>query len=103
MRALAPRVGAALPELTVIRQLKPGEGFDAQAALAAKQANAAAIVTGSLAAPKLTGTAERIAAWQGPVSMLAAQALGRAPQDLSRGQRWPRWPPTPRSSAMARC
>ena len=78
--ALAPRVGAALPELTIIKQLKPGEAFDAPTALAAKQANAAAIVTGTLAAPKLTGTAERISEWQGPVSMLAAQALGRAPK-----------------------
>ncbi len=79
--ALAPRVGAALPELTVIKQLEPGEAFDAQAALAAKQANMAAVVTGNLAAPRLTGTAERIAEWQGPVSMLAAQALSRAPRD----------------------
>ncbi len=77
--ALAPRVGGALPELTVIKRLKSGEAFDAQAALAAKQANAAAIVTGSPAAPLLTGTAERIGEWQGPVSMLAAQALGRTP------------------------
>ena len=79
--ALEPRIGAALPEMTVLKQLKPGEAFDAQGALAAKQANAAAVVTGTLAAPKLTGTAERIAEWQGPVSMLAAQALGRAPKD----------------------
>ena len=78
--ALAPRIGDALPELTVIRRLKPGESFDAREALAAKQANAAAIVSGTPAAPLLTGTAERIAGWQGPVSMLAAQALGRAPE-----------------------
>ncbi len=77
--ALAPRIGGALPELTVIKRLSPGESFDAAAALAAKQANAAAIVTGSPAAPVLTGTPERIADWQGPVSMLAAQAMGRAP------------------------
>lgn len=77
--ALAPRIGDALPELAVIKTLDAGEAFDASAALAAKQANAAAIVTGSLAAPRLTGTAERIGQWQGPVSMLAAQALGRAP------------------------
>lgn len=82
--ALAPRMGGALPELTVVRRLRPGKGFDAQAALAAKQANAAAIVTGSPAAPVLTGTAERIGEWQGPVSMLAAQALGRAPQSYPR-------------------
>jgi ABC-2 type transport system permease protein len=78
---LAPRVGEALPELSVIKRLRPGEAFDAQAALAAKQTNAAAIVTGTLAKPTLTGTAERITDWQGPVSMLAAQALGLTPQN----------------------
>lgn len=77
--ALAPRVGDALPELVVIKRLGSGEPFDASAALAAKQANAAAIVTGSLTSPRLTGTSERIGQWQGPVSMLAAQALGGAP------------------------
>ena len=79
--ALAPRVGGALPELTVIKRLAPGEKFDAGTALATKQANAAAIVSGNLAAPLLTGTAERIRDWQGPVSMLAAQALSRTPKD----------------------
>ena len=77
---LAPRVGEALPDVTILKRLKPGESFDAQAALAAKQAHATAIVTGSPSAPVLTGTAERIRDWQGPVSMLAAQALGRAPK-----------------------
>ncbi len=77
--ALLPRVGASLPDLVVVKQLAPGEEFDAKAALAAKQANLAAILTGTPAAPQLTGTPGQIAAWQGPVSMLAAQALGRAP------------------------
>ena len=78
-QALAPRLGAALPELVVVKRLAAGESFAAAAALAARQANVAAIVTGSPAAPGLTGTAERIGEWQGPVSLLAAQALGRAP------------------------
>ncbi len=77
--ALSKRIGGALPDLTVVKRLLPGERFDAAPALAARQANHAAIVTGSLDAPLLTGTAERIAQWQGPVSMLAAQALGRTP------------------------
>ena len=79
--ALAPRVGAALPELAVIKRLRPGESFNAEAALAAKQANIAAVLTGTPGAPKLTGTTERIAEWQGPVSMMAAQALHHAPRD----------------------
>jgi ABC-2 type transport system permease protein len=78
-QALAPRIGAGLPELAVVKRLAPGETFDAEAALASKQGNASAVVSGSPAAPRLTGTAERIDAWQGPVSLIAAQALGRAP------------------------
>ncbi len=77
---LAPRVGAALPDLVVVKQLAPGEHFDAAGAIAAKQVAQAAVLTGSLEKPRLTGTAERIAEWQGPVSLLAAQALGRGAQ-----------------------
>ena len=78
---LAPRMGGSLPELRVVRRLERGESFDPVAALAAKRGNLAAIVTGSPAAPRLTGTAGLIGQWQGPISMLSAQALGRAPQD----------------------
>jgi len=77
--ALAPHVGDALPDLVVVKTLRRGEAFNPQAALAARQANASAIVTGTPAAPALTGTAEQIADWQGPVSMIAAQALGQGP------------------------
>lgn len=77
--ALAPRAGG-IPEFVVLKRLQPGEDFDAQAALKGKDANLAAIATGSPAAPVLTGPADRIAAWQGPVSMVAAQALGDGPR-----------------------
>ena len=77
---LAPRSGHAIPEFTVVSRLQPGKSFDPQAALKGKDANLAAIVTGSLAAPTLTGPAGRIAAWQGPVSLVAAQALGDGPR-----------------------
>jgi ABC-2 type transport system permease protein len=79
-RALAPRIGAGLPDLVVIARPAPGETFDARAALEAKTANVAAIVTGRVADPMLTGTEERVREWAGPVSLLSAQALGRAPQ-----------------------
>lgn len=79
--ALAPRLGDALPQLTVLERLEPGEDFDAEAALASRSANIAAIVTGTPAAPVLTGTAERIGQWRGPVSLIAAQALDRTPED----------------------
>jgi ABC-2 type transport system permease protein len=80
---LAPRIGHGLPEFVVLKRLQPGESFDAQGALKGKGGNLAAIATGSPAAPVLTGPAGRIDAWQGPVSMLAAQALGNGPQ------KWP--------------
>jgi ABC-2 type transport system permease protein len=77
---LMPRVGAAMPELVVVKELAPGEPFDAAAEIAGKRGNYAAILTGTLAEPKLTGTVDHISAWQGPVSMLAAEALGRGAQ-----------------------
>jgi ABC-2 type transport system permease protein len=73
--ALAPRIGAVLPEFGVVARLAPGEAFDAQAAL--ERGTYAAIASGSPARPVLTGPQDRIEAWRGPVSLVAAQALGR--------------------------
>ncbi|MEZ5734395.1 MAG: ABC transporter permease [Novosphingobium sp.] len=78
--ALEPRLGNVLPELVVVERLSPGESFDPHRALAAKRHQLAAIVSGSPQAPLLSGSVERIAEWQGPVSMLAAHALARSPQ-----------------------
>jgi ABC-2 type transport system permease protein len=77
---LAPRTGKALPDFVVLERLQPGQAFDVQAALKGKDTNLAAIATGSPAAPVLTGPGDRIAAWEGPVSMVAAQALGNGPK-----------------------
>ncbi|HMO68872.1 MAG TPA: ABC transporter permease [Novosphingobium sp.] len=77
---LEPRVGAVLPEFVVVRELAPGEAFDARAALADKSANLAAVVSGTPASPELTGPPSRIKAWEGPVSLVAAQATGQGPQ-----------------------
>ena len=79
--ALAPRLGNALPQLKVIRKLEPGERIDATAILASHSSNVAAVLSGTPSAPVLAGTQERIDQWKGPVSMLAAQALGHAPSD----------------------
>lgn len=86
---LIPRVGNTIPQFVVLKRLQPGESFDPQAALKGKETNLAAIATGTLAVPTLTGPAGRIAAWQGPVSMVAAQALGDGPRT---------WPPVALSS-----
>ncbi|HVR90167.1 MAG TPA: ABC transporter permease [Novosphingobium sp.] len=78
-RLLAPRLGRNLPELVEVARIKPGEAFDPAAAMKANSANLAAIVTGSPDAPVLTGSADQIERWRGPISLLAAQAMGRAP------------------------
>jgi len=80
-RELAPRMGFSLPEFVVVRRLAPGEAFVPAAALKAARAdgggNLAAVLSGTPAAPVLTGPPERIEAWAGPVSLVAAQALGQ--------------------------
>ena len=80
-QALTPLLGGGVPDLVVVERLAAGQSFDPARALAEKRGNLAAILTGTPAAPKLTGTNDRIERWQGPVSLIAAQALGRAPHD----------------------
>lgn len=77
--ALAPHLAGTAPEMVVVERLAPGQAFDARHALAVTHGNLAAIVSGSPAAPQLTGTAGQIRQWQGPVALIAAQALGREP------------------------
>jgi len=78
--ALAGRMGGNLPDFIVVKRLAPGERFDPAEALKGRNANLAAIASGTPAAPVLTGPPGRIEAWAGPVSIVAAQALGRGPQ-----------------------
>lgn len=72
---LAPRIGAALPDL----ERAPDEG--APGAILRQPGKAyVAVVSGTPSAPVLTGTAEAIAAWRGPIAMLAAEVeSGNAP------------------------
>ncbi len=75
--ALAQRLGGSIPRMVVVHTLAPGEHADPQAARAAlegREANIAAIFSGSLAAPRLTGPRSRIEDWRGRVAMIAAQA-----------------------------
>ena len=78
-RVLAPQIGASMPTLVVIREIKPGETFDPVAEMKTNRANLAAIVSGTLERPVLTGPEGRIADWQGRVGLLAAHALERGP------------------------
>jgi ABC-2 type transport system permease protein len=75
-RLLAPHTGGDLPDFVVVRQLQPGERFDARAALAKAAGNLAAIVSGTPASPVLTGPRAAIDDWNGELSLVAAQALG---------------------------
>ncbi|MBW8783074.1 MAG: ABC transporter permease [Novosphingobium sp.] len=78
--ALAPRLNGELPEFVVVKRLAPRARFDARAALKTPGLNLAAIASGSPTAPVLTGTGDRIGEWRGPLSLVAAQALGRGPE-----------------------
>ncbi len=77
---LEPRIGRSLPVLLIIREVGPGESVNPAEAIKDKRGNLAAVLTGTLAAPVLTGTKERIEQWQGPISLLAAQAQGQGPK-----------------------
>ena len=76
---LAPQLGNAMPTVVEVRTLTPGAQFDPAAEMKANRANLAAILTGTLDHPKLTGSADTIGRWQGPVALLAAQAKGQGP------------------------
>lgn len=76
----ALRARISLPDFVIVKRLAPGESYDPAEALKGQNGNLAAIASGTPAAPVLTGPPGRIDAWAGPVSMVAAQALGRGPQ-----------------------
>jgi ABC-2 type transport system permease protein len=78
-RRIEPQVGGVLPQLKVIENLEPGTGFDARFFLEDSGANYAAVVSGTPAAPRLTAPHGRLERYAGPVSLVAATALARAP------------------------
>lgn len=78
--ALSGQIGNVLPKLIVVERLEPDQAFDAKTQLAAGKSNIAAILTGTLSRPVMTGTAGQIEQWRGPISMLAARALAEAPE-----------------------
>ncbi len=80
MMAARARLAAVLPDLpefTVVARLKPADRFNPVNALIDNRANVGAILSGSPALPVLTGPPERTERWQGPVSAVAAEALGK--------------------------
>ncbi|MXP40346.1 ABC transporter permease [Altererythrobacter soli] len=77
--ALKPVLGGGLPQLRVLERLKPGETYDARAALTGSEGNVAGVITGTPERPTLTAPAGRIGWLRGDVALLAATALGNAP------------------------
>ncbi|HEY6964121.1 MAG TPA: ABC transporter permease [Erythrobacter sp.] len=76
---LSGQLGPALPLLRAVPEAADNAAFDARGFLEARRGNYAAIVTGTLAAPKLVGTEGQIARWQGPVGLVAGHAMAAEP------------------------
>ena len=71
---LQPRLGLGLPKLITLPPAAATETYDAKAVLNSGKGNLAAVLTGTPAAPVLTGSDGLIARWQGPVALVAADA-----------------------------
>lgn len=72
---LGPELGRAIPALSEVDEAKGNPGFDPRAFMEQRRGNYAAIISGTLAAPRLVGTESQIARWDGPVKLIAADAL----------------------------
>lgn len=82
--SLAPKMSGFVPEYTVLARLEPGETFDARTVLASKGVKGApqlaAVVTGALDKPVLTGSSERVDQWRGQIALIAAEAGAPGPR-----------------------
>ena len=76
---LAPQLGGAVPVLRAVPEAVSDPAFDAQAFMEARRGNYAAIMTGTLAAPTLVGTEGQVRRWQGPIGLVAGNALSAEP------------------------
>ena len=80
--ALSSRLAGSIPPMVAVKRLADGEAADPAAALKGHGTggqNLAAILSGTPAAPVLTGTPSAIGQWQGPISLIAARAIGQGP------------------------
>ena len=75
---LAEQLGGAVPPLQPVAEAAGDPAFDARRFLEERRGSYAAIVTGTLAAPQLVGTAEATARWRGPIELIAARAMQTA-------------------------
>jgi len=73
-QTLAPRLGMALPQF-----VEDTSGDPPAKVLERPRANFAAVVSGTLAAPRVTAPADQIERWKGPIALIAATAVGTSP------------------------
>jgi ABC-2 type transport system permease protein len=66
---------SSMVDLPAMERVEPGDGGGA-AILKDSSHNYGAVLTGTLAEPRLIGTTERIGRWRGPVALVAASANG---------------------------
>ena len=78
-QTLRPQLRGTVPVFTEIKEASASPDFDARAFMDARRGNYAAIVTGSLAQPKLVGTQRQVDRWSGPVELVAATASASSP------------------------
>jgi ABC-2 type transport system permease protein len=71
---LRGRMAGDLPELVVLDPGPDPAAFDPRAAMGEGRERLAAVVSGTLEHPRLTGTGERVERWKGVVATLAATA-----------------------------
>ncbi|MEM1053368.1 MAG: ABC transporter permease [Pseudomonadota bacterium] len=76
---LRPQLGRAIPALREVEEAAADPSFDARNFMEERRGNYAAIITGSLRAPEVVGTAEQIQRWKGPVELMAADAQAATP------------------------
>ncbi|WP_379922920.1 ABC transporter permease [Erythrobacter sp. R86502] len=76
---LARQLGSAMPSLRPVPEAARNPDFDARAFMEARRGNYAAIMTGSLESPTLVGTGNQIRRWQGPLGLIADNALAAEP------------------------
>lgn len=78
-QTLAPQLPYALPDLRAVPEAADDPAFDARGFMEGRRGNYAAILTGTLSQPRLVGTDEQIARWQGPVGLIAGHAREARP------------------------
>lgn len=69
----------AMPAMTLL-ETAPGEPVDPGRLLSENRATINAVLSGTRTAPLLTGPAELVDAWRGPVALIASESSGDGPQ-----------------------